>query len=233
MTLSHPYVNSFEAPPRGSFFARTIVPAARERARGKCTPTPKVARGKEPRYPPSQSSGWTYATGNVERQIRQKARNVHATVHAGGVGRMGVAQLLSAVKPANRGSQTPLRTAARSYLRRFAPSQSLPHRASNLPSAQFIARRTWSFLAFPQYRRNPHLPTISHSDFNHVCGQANHLLIHSLTVKFITYSLNYRYIVLLKNLFEGATKIHAQEVSFYLRFRLLSFSEINESFVSS
>lgn len=131
---------------RGSFFARTIVPAAGERARGRCTPTPTVAWRGSRDTPQRSPLGWTYTTGNVERLAQdspKSMRNVHATAYAGGVGRMGVAQLLSAVKPANRGSQTPLRTAARSYFDVSLPPSGYPV-ASNLPLAQFIAWRTWS-----------------------------------------------------------------------------------------
>jgi len=134
-----------EVPTRGGFFARTIVPAARERMRGKFTPTPTMARGRS--WDTPVATGWIYSKRHV--QGSPKSKELHATVHTGGVGRRGVAQLLSVVKPVNRGVQTPLRTAARSYTFDVSLPPSRYPVASNLPLAQFIARRTWSnsFLA--------------------------------------------------------------------------------------
>ena len=130
----------------GGFFTRTIVPTARERMRRKSTPTPTVARGRSQDTPHRNSlDGHTRpVTSSAMHKIRQKAKSMYATVHASGVGRMGVAQLLSVVKPANRGSQTPLRTAARSYTFDISLPPSRYPVASNLSLAQFIVRRTWS-----------------------------------------------------------------------------------------
>lgn len=143
LTLSHPYVNSFEVPHEG-WFLRTYDCSNRERKREVSILLLLRWHEEGAEIPPiSQPSGWTYTTGNVERHTQDSPKS-NATVHASGVGRMGVAQLLSAVKPANRGSQTPLRTAARSYTFDVSLPPSRYPVASNLPFAQFIARRTWS-----------------------------------------------------------------------------------------
>jgi len=110
LTLSHPYVNSFEVPHVG-WFLHTYDCSNRERKNEKEVYSYSYnGTRKKPDSPHRNSlDGHTRpVTSSAMHKIRQKAKNTYATVHASGVGRMGVTQLLSAVKPANRGSQTPL-----------------------------------------------------------------------------------------------------------------------------
>jgi len=93
-----------------------------------------------PHRRPPMDMPWTAARRRPPRFLAKSEERVRCR-------RIGVAQLLSAMKPANRGSRTPLRTAAGSYTfdvslppHALSPPVLTPSRVP--PLAQFITSRT-------------------------------------------------------------------------------------------